>query len=254
MRQIVIAGNWKMNKTINESIEFAKELKNSNIQNDKIVIICAPYTSIFPMALELKDTDIKMSAQNVHYAENGTFTGEISAQMLVNAKAEYVIIGHSERRKNFGETDEIINKKIKTTLKYGLKPIICIGEVLEQRELGITTNVLKTQITEDLKDIPEQDMKNIIIAYEPIWAISTGDGAGKTATPKDANDACGFIRGIIKELYNIDVANNIQILYGGSVNPSNAKELFSMEHVDGGLVGGASMDFDSFIKVINFEG
>lgn len=249
MRQIVVAGNWKMNKTIAQSIEFVQNFKEYEIKGDTKVIICCPFTDLYVMSKQLEGTSIKLAAQNMHFAEQGAFTGEVSPVMLIENNVEYVILGHSERRQYFNETDETVNKKALAALKFGLKPIICCGETLEQREQGITNDWVKSQIENALVNIDENDMLDVIIAYEPIWAI----GTGKTATSEDANEVCGIIRETIGKLYNEEVAQKVIIQYGGSVNAKTANELFNMEHIDGGLVGGASLKPDEFIKIVNYD-
>lgn len=246
MRRILVAGNWKMNKTIQESLELVKKLsyavKDISVRD---ILVSPPYTSLYAVYDIIKDTNIKLSAQNIFWEESGAFTGEISASMLKSAGCEYVIIGHSERRQYFGETDETVNKRVKFALNNELKPIICVGETLEERENNITEKVVDTQLRGAFNGLTEADCDNIIIAYEPVWAI----GTGKTATSEDANKVHKFIRDLIKELYNDKIAENMLILYGGSVKPDNAGELFGMEDIDGGLVGGASLKADDFIAI-----
>lgn len=250
MREKVIAGNWKMNKTIVESVEFIQDLKQENLPADREIIICAPYTSLYTLSGQIQGTNIKLASQNIHFEDSGAFTGEISPLMLLGTEVEYVVVGHSERRQYFGESDDIVNKKALTCLNHGLKPIICVGEVLEQREAGITMDVIKTQVIGSLKNIPNAEMSKLIIAYEPVWAI----GTGKTATSEDANEVCGFIRKTVEDLHGETIAQNTIILYGGSVKSDNANSLFTMEHIDGGLVGGASLKANEFAKIINYEG
>jgi triosephosphate isomerase len=248
MRKIVIAGNWKMNNDLTQSEKLIVELKNL-LQNEKPncdVIVCPPFTSLFEASKLLKGSQIKLGAQNMHFEESGAFTGEVSASMLKSAGCEYVILGHSERRTIFGETDELINKKIKKALSAGLKPIFCVGEILEERETGITNDVVKRQILNGLTGITEAEMKNIIIAYEPVWAI----GTGKTATPAQAQEVHEFIRDLIEIEYSLETANDVTIQYGGSVKPDNAKELISQRDIDGALVGGACLKADSFLGII----
>ncbi len=247
MRRKVIAGNWKMNKTPSETAEFIKTFPDlvKNTEND--VILCVPYVDLM-VALELtKNTNIKIGAQNMHFKENGAYTGEISPKMLNEMGVEYVIIGHSERREYYNETDESVNLKIKSAISYDLKPIVCVGETLEQRESGVTKEFVTSQIRNAFQGILEKDLEKIIIAYEPIWAI----GTGKTASSDDANEVCKWIRDEIRSLYG-NIADEIIIQYGGSVKSSNAKELFSMSDIDGGLVGGASLDPEEFSKIVNF--
>jgi triosephosphate isomerase len=247
MRRKVIAGNWKMNMLPNEAIEFIAGLTPLVKDSSSEVILCVPYTDLFYSLLTAQGTNIKIGAQNMHYEENGAYTGEVSGKMLSSIGTEYVIIGHSERRQYFGETDETVNKKVKSALKNKLKPIICVGETLEQKESGKTQDVITTQTMLALKDI--ENMENIIIAYEPIWAI----GTGKTATKEDANESIKAIRNKIAQMYGQTVANGVIILYGGSVKPQNAKDLFEMPDIDGGLVGGASLNFNEFEKIVNYK-
>ena len=248
MRKTVIAGNWKMNNDLKESEKLIVELKNL-LQNEKPncdVIVCPPFTSLSEAAKLLKGTQIKLGAQNMHFEDSGAFTGEVSASMLISVGCEYVILGHSERRNIFGETDEMINKKIKKALSVGLKPIFCVGELLEERENGSTNEVVKRQILRGLKGILDDEMKKIIIAYEPVWAI----GTGKTASPAQAQAVHEFIRDLIEIEYSLETANDVTIQYGGSVKPENAKELISQKDIDGALVGGACLKADSFLGII----
>jgi len=248
MRKTVIAGNWKMNNDLKESEKLIVELKNL-LQNEKPncdVIVCPPFTSLSEASKLVKGTMIKLGAQNMHFEDNGAFTGEVSASMLRSAGCEYVILGHSERRHIFGESDEVINKKIKKALAAGLKPIFCIGELLEERENGTTNDVVKRQVLKGLDGISADDMKNIIVAYEPVWAI----GTGKTASPAQAQEVHEFIRDLIEIDYSLEVANDLVIQYGGSVKPDNAKELLSQKDIDGALVGGACLKADSFMGII----
>jgi len=248
MRNIVIAGNWKMNNDLKESEKLIVELKNL-LQNEKPncdVIVCPPFTSLTEASKLLKASVIKLGAQNMHFEESGAFTGEVSASMLKSVGCEYVILGHSERRHIFGETDEVINKKIKKALAAGLKPIFCVGELLEERENGTTNDVVKRQILKGLDGISAEEMKNVIVAYEPVWAI----GTGKTATPAQAQEVHEFIRDLIEIDYSLEIANDLVIQYGGSVKPDNAKELISQKDIDGALVGGACLKADSFLGII----
>ena len=213
------------------------------------VIICAPFTILFYTLLSAQNTNIKIGAQNMHWEEKGAYTGEVSPQMLKAIGVEYVIIGHSERREYFAETDETVNKKLKAAHEVGLKPIICIGETLEQRENGETIQILEKQIKIGLEGLTGEQIRNTIIAYEPIWAI----GTGKTATKEDANETIKSIRKEIANMYGNDNAENVEILYGGSVKSSNSKDLFTMSDIDGGLVGGASLDAEEFSKIVNYN-
>ena len=246
MRRKVIAGNWKMNMLPNEAMAFIKNIETiiKNTKNE--VILCVPYTDLFYSLLTAQDTNIKIGAQNMHWEESGAYTGEVSAKMLKSINVEYVIIGHSERRQYFAETDETVNLKIKTAIKNELKPIVCVGETLEQRESGKAEEIITTQTELALEGINKNDVSKIILAYEPIWAI----GTGKTATSEDANNSIKAIRKKVSELYGEQIANEIIILYGGSVKPENAKELFSTSDIDGGLVGGASLKVEDFSKII----
>ncbi len=248
MSKKVVAGNFKMNKTESETKIYVKQLRKLVKKCNNDVIICVPFTDL-KIAIELaKGSNIKVGAQNMHYENSGAFTGEVSPIMIKEIGVEYVIIGHSERRAYFNETDETINLKLKAALKHDLKPILCVGETLEQREEGKTEEILSNQIKEDFKDLTKEQAKNVIIAYEPIWAI----GTGKTASSQDANDSILGIRNVLKDIYDEDLAKNIVIQYGGSVKAANSKELFDMENIDGGLVGGACLDPVEFSKICNY--
>ena len=249
IRRKVIAGNWKMNMLPNEAMHFIESLAPMVKNTKNEVILCVPYTDLFYTLLTAQGTNIKIGAQNMHYEEKGAYTGEISGQMLKCIGVEYMIIGHSERRQYFNETDESVNKKIKAAFKNELKPIVCVGETLEQREQGITKTVITSQTELALEGLSIEQVQNTIIAYEPIWAI----GTGKTATKEDANGAIISIREKIASIYGKKVAEEVIILYGGSVKPENAKELFTTSDIDGGLVGGASLKAEEFEKIINFE-
>ena len=249
MRRKVIAGNWKMNMLPNEAIKFIEELTPLVKDTKNEVILCVPYTDLFYALLTAQNTNIKIGAQNMHFEESGAFTGEVSGKMLKSINVEYVIIGHSERRQYFNETDETVNKKIKSAFKFGLKPIVCVGETLEQREEGKTVDIITNQTKLALEGLTNEQIENTIIAYEPIWAI----GTGKTATKEDANDSIKAIRNKISTIYGQNVADRVIIQYGGSVKSTNAKELFTMSDIDGGLVGGASLKADEFSKIVNFE-
>ena len=249
MRRKVIAGNWKMNMLPNEAIRFIEELVPLVKDTENEVILCVPYTDLFYALLTAQNTNIKIGAQNMHFEESGAYTGEVSGKMLKSIHVEYVIIGHSERRQYFNETDETVNKKIKAAFQYGLKPIVCVGETLEQREAGKTEEIITKQTELALEGLTEEQVKNTIIAYEPIWAI----GTGKTATKEDANNSIKAIRNKIVEIYGQMVADEVIIQYGGSVKSTNAKELFEMSDIDGGLVGGASLKAEEFSKIVQFE-
>jgi len=246
LRKAIIAGNWKMNKTRPQAIELINQLKGITASGCEVVV-CVPYTNLATAVDSVKGTAIKVGAQNVHYEEKGAFTGEISAEMLKETGVEYVIIGHSERRQYFGETDETVNKRTKAALKAGLIPIMCVGELLEEREADITAEVVSRQIKLNMAGFTADEVKKTVIAYEPVWAI----GTGKTATAAQAGEACGLIRNVIAQLHGKDVANAVTIQYGGSMNAKNAAELLAQEDVDGGLIGGASLiaaDFEVIIK------
>ncbi len=249
MRRKVIAGNWKMNMLPNETLSFIEALAPRVKNSEAEVILCVPYTDLFYALLAAQETNIKIGAQNMHWEDSGAYTGEVSAKMLKSIGVEYVILGHSERRQYFAETDETVNKKVKKALEEGLKPIVCVGETLEQREAGKTDEVIGKQIEIGLGGLKETDFATLIIAYEPIWAI----GTGKTATSEQANETIRAIRKKIVEMYGNEVASNVIIQYGGSVKSANAKELFTTSDIDGGLVGGASLKVEEFEKIINFS-
>ena len=246
-RAAVIAGNWKMNKTAGEAKELVAGIVSKVGEAGCTVIVCVPFTDLAVVVDAAKGTNVKVGAQNVHFKESGAYTGEISAAMLVEADVEYVIIGHSERRQYFGETDETVNLRTRAALAAGLKPIVCVGELLEQREAGTTQEVVGSQTAAALKDITAAELKKVIIAYEPVWAI----GTGKTATSEQANEVCAFIRGIVEGLYSKDAADGLTIQYGGSMNAANADELLAQPDVDGGLIGGASLKPDDFAAIIS---
>lgn len=248
MRKPIIAGNWKMHKTINEAISFIEELRPL-VQDSKCeVVVCPTFLSLPAVVEACKNTNIMVGAQNMHFEEQGAFTGEVSPSMLTGLGVKYVIIGHSERRQYFNETDETVNKKLKAAFNNSLIPILCVGESLNERESGITEEVISTQIKLDLKEISSDNVNNMIIAYEPIWAI----GTGRTATADDANETIGFIRNTIENLYGKNIAANVRIQYGGSVKPSTIKEQMGKEHIDGGLIGGASLKAQDFAAIINY--
>ena len=249
MRRKVIAGNWKMNMLPNEAIKFIEDLAPLVKDTENEVILCVPYTDLFYSLLTAQNTNIKIGAQNMHFEEKGAYTGEVSAQMLKSINVEYVIIGHSERRQYFNETDETVNKKIKAAFAYGLKPIVCVGETLEERETGKTAEIITKQTELALEGLTNEQVANTIVAYEPIWAI----GTGKTATKEDANNSIKEIRSKIAEIYGQDTADEVIIQYGGSVKSANAKDLFEMSDIDGGLVGGASLKADEFSKIVNYN-
>lgn len=247
MRKPIIAGNWKMNKTAAEARELVTALA-PKVKNAKCdVVVCVPFTDIALVAELVENTNIAVGAQNVAWADNGAFTGEISAAMLKEAGATYVIIGHSERRQYFGETDETVNKRLVQALKNELKPIVCVGETLSERESGNTEAVCRTQVVGAFKDVPAVDAAKAVIAYEPVWAI----GTGKTATDEQADETIGFIRSVVKELYGDKVADGMRIQYGGSMNAKNVDGLMAQAEIDGGLIGGASLKPDDFAYIVN---
>ena len=249
MRRKVIAGNWKMNMLPNEAMEMITKLAPDVKETENEVVLCVPYTDLFYSLLAAQGTNIKIGAQNMHFAEKGAYTGEVSGKMLKAIGVEYVIIGHSERRQYFAETDETVNKKIKAAFENELKPIVCVGETLEQREAGIAFEVITEQTRKALEGLTNDQVQNTIIAYEPIWAI----GTGKTATAEDANESCKKIRDEISKIYGQNVAEGVIIQYGGSMKPENAKELLEMSDIDGGLIGGASLKAETFEKIVNYN-
>ncbi len=247
MRKPIIAGNWKMNKTPSEAKALLEEIiplvKDANCE----VVACVPYVDLATAIEVTKDTNIKIGAENCHWAESGAFTGEISTGMLKELGVEYVVIGHSERRQYFGETDETVNKRTKAALAAGLKPIVCVGELLWERECDITNEVIARQIKLDLWEVTPEEMANVVIAYEPVWAI----GTGKTATAEQAEEVCEFIRMCLKAKYGLEVASAVTIQYGGSMNDKNAAELLAKTNVDGGLIGGASLVAEKFAAIVD---
>ena len=249
MRKPIIAGNWKMNMTPSQAKELVTDLIPLVKDAACDVVVCPPYVDIALVAELVKGTNIQVGAQNIHWAEKGAFTGEISAAMLKEAGAAYAIIGHSERRQYFGETDATVNSRTKAALAAGIVPIICVGESLEQRENGETDVVVSGQVKADLADIPGEAVAGLVIAYEPIWAI----GTGKTATDEQANETIGLIRETIASLYGQAVADQVRIQYGGSMNPKNVKGLMAQPQIDGGLIGGASLKAADFAQVVNYD-
>ncbi len=249
MRVPLIAANWKMNKIISEARSFVEEMK-SKVKDveDKEIVICPPYTSLIAVKQAISNSNIELGAQNVFWEEKGAYTGEISVKMLKDIGCKYIILGHSERRKYFFETDGIINKKIKKVLEESVSPIFCIGETLEERERNITFDVLKRQLTIGLNEIDINNVDKVVIAYEPVWAI----GTGRTATPSQAEEAHYFIRNWVKEKFSEENSKRIRIIYGGSIKPENISDLMKCENIDGGLVGGASLKIDSFVNIINY--
>ena len=247
-RKYIIAGNWKMNKTPAETKALLSEMvAKNNGKTSCEVVLCVPAIDI-PAAIEATaGSTVKVGAQNVHFKDSGAYTGEISAQMLSEMGVEYVIIGHSERRQYFGETDETVNLRTAQALKNGLKAIVCVGETLAERKDDITFEVIGIQVKRAFKGITAEEMANVVIAYEPVWAIGTGE----TATNEQAEEVCMFIRGLIAELYNTDVANDITVQYGGSMNAKNAADLLAMDNIDGGLIGGASLKAEDFTVIVD---
>ena len=247
MRKPIIAGNWKMNNTASEGVKLVDAIKPLVKDAECDVVVCVPFTDIPAVADAVKGSNIHLGAQNVHFAEKGAYTGEISAAMLKEFGVEYVIIGHSERRQYFGETDETVNKRMHAALAAGLTPIVCVGESLQERETGKTESVLDVQIREGLKGL--DDVSKIVIAYEPVWAI----GTGKTATAEQANETIGFIRKTCAEAFCPKCAEKVRIQYGGSMNAKNCKELMAMPEIDGGLIGGASLKAEDFSIIVNYN-
>ena len=247
MRKAIIAGNWKMNLTPSEGVKLVNELKPLVKDADCEVVVCVPATDIQAVGEAVKGSNIKLGAENVHFKDSGAYTGEISAAMLLELGVEYVIIGHSERRQYFAETDETVNLRTLKALEKGLTPIVCVGETLEERETGKTEEVLKRQITVGLKGV--EDLTKLVIAYEPVWAI----GTGKTATSEQANETIGFIRKTLAENFCEKCAAKVQIQYGGSMKPANCKELMAMEEIDGGLIGGAALKAVDFAAIVNYN-
>ena len=247
MRRPIIAGNWKMNKTIEEAVSIAVGLKRKFYTfSEADIVICPPFTALSKVHDQILDSSIMLGAQDMHWEESGALTGEISPGMLKDVGCRYIITGHSERRTIFGETDEDVNKKLKVILKHGMIPIMCIGEQLDERDNGMMLEVLEKQLTRDLKGLTKEQAVRIIIAYEPIWAI----GTGRTATPQQSQEAHKYIRDFIERLYDRDTAVRIRIQYGGSVKPDNIAQLMAQEDVDGALVGGASLDVNSFTEIV----
>jgi triosephosphate isomerase (TIM) len=249
LRKPILAGNWKMNTTLSEAEALAEGIKNETKHiNDREVIFCPPFINI-PAVLKITSgSNICVGAQNLHFEEKGAFTGEISAAMIKDSGCSHVIIGHSERRQYFGETNESVNKKIFSALKHSLIPIVCIGETLAQREAGQTLEIIETQLKQGLKTLTPEQMQKLVLAYEPVWAI----GTGKTATPEQAQEVHAFIRKTLTNLFGKTTAESIRLLYGGSVTPDNASALMSEADIDGALVGGASLKIDSFVKIIKY--
>ncbi len=245
----LIAGNWKMYKTIAEARAFAEEFSKLYKDTDVRAAICAPFTQLVALKEAFAGTNVKLGAQNVHFEDEGAFTGEISVEMLKEIGVDYCIIGHSERREYFAETDKTVNLKLKKLFSSSeIIPILCVGENLSEREAGNAFDVVEEQLKADLEGIDKADVSKLVIAYEPIWAI----GTGKTATPEQAGEMCAHIRNIVEKLYDEDTCDSVIIQYGGSVKPENASEIMNMDEIDGALVGGASLDASKFIKIVNF--
>ena len=248
IRKPIVAGNWKMNKTVSEAVDLVEEIKTHLADSKGVdIVVCPPFTALQAVSNAVSGTIIELGAQNMHWEKSGAFTGEISAEMLRELYCHYVIIGHSERRTLFGETDRGVNRKVKIALVNNLHPIVCVGETIQQRKSGKTESVIQTQIENGLKDIGKKALLEIVIAYEPIWAI----GTGMTATSRQAQEAHKFIRGLLNNLSDEKTAQSIRIQYGGSVKQGNAKEIFNQPDIDGGLIGGASLEAGSFAAIVN---
>lgn len=247
MRKKIVAGNWKMNMTVAEAANLVQGLKAelSNFREVEVVV-CPPFTALSSVSSALQGTNMDLGAQNMHWEKSGAFTGEISPEMLRELFCHYVILGHSERRTYFGETDAIVNRKVKAALSWGLHPIVCVGETLQQREAGEVESVITAQVRGSLAGLEQKEILESVIAYEPVWAI----GTGKTATSAQAQEVHAIIRKVLGEMFTPAVAQGVRIQYGGSVKPGNAKELFSMPDIDGGLIGGAALDAKSFIAIV----
>ncbi len=247
MRKIIIAGNWKLNKTISEAVELAQAIKDQAVDVTNVdIAVCPVFTAISEVGKIVNGSNVGLGAQDVYWKESGAFTGEVSASLLKDAGCQYVIIGHSERRQYFGETNETVNNKVKAVLEAGLTPIVCVGENLEEREADKAFDVVKDHIENSLKGFSADEMKKMVLAYEPVWAI----GTGKTASPEQAQEIHAFIRGLLKDMHDEDVSQAMRIQYGGSVKPENAKDLMGQEDIDGALVGGAALKVDSFVGII----
>ncbi|OFI01542.1 triosephosphate isomerase [Clostridium acetireducens DSM 10703] len=248
MRKSIIAGNWKMHNTVEEAVKLVEDLKPLVKDAKCDVVVCPTFVCLDAVLKACRGTNIKVGAQNMHFEEKGAFTGEVSPNMLQVMKVDYVIIGHSERRQYFNETDESINKKIKAAFEHNLNPILCVGETLEEREANVTKEVLSKQVKLDLKDLTKEQVEKMVVAYEPIWAI----GTGKTATSEMANETIASIRNAIKEVFGEEVSEKVRIQYGGSVKPNTIKEQMAQPNIDGALVGGASLKADDFSKIVNY--
>lgn len=248
MRRPIIAGNWKMHKTIAEAVAFAEAIKPQVSTTDVEPVICAPFTMLKDLKQVTKGSNVKIGAQNMHFENSGAFTGEIAPAMLQELMVDYVIIGHSERRQYYNETDETVNKKVKQAFAHGICPIVCVGESLEERESGSTKEIVRGQTQKGLQGLSDEQMKQAVIAYEPIWAI----GTGKTASSSQANEVIAYIREVIKEMYSEEVSEEVRIQYGGSVKPANVEEIMNESDIDGALVGGASLEAEDFVRLVNF--
>lgn len=248
MRNPIIAGNWKMHKTIAEAKAFISEIQGEIKGTDVEVILCAPFTLLRDMKLASEGTNIKLGAQNMHFEEKGAYTGEVSVLHLKEIGIDYVIIGHSERRQYFGETDESVNRKLLKAIEHGIRPILCVGETLEEREAGNTKDKVKLQVEKAFAGVPGESAADVVVAYEPIWAI----GTGRSATSSDANEVIEYIRSIVEDLYSSEVSEKVRIQYGGSVNPDNVEQIMNEADIDGALVGGASLESSSFMELVNF--
>lgn len=248
MRIPIIAGNWKMYKTTSEAVDFVNSIKEPIAGTEVEVVLCVPYTLLNVVKEAVQGTNIKVAAQNMHWEDQGAFTGEVSPLMLKELGVDYCVIGHSERRQYFNETDETVNNKVLSAIKHGIKPIVCVGETLQQRENGETERLIRSQVVNALKGVKDDQIKEVVIAYEPIWAI----GTGKTATAEQANQVALRIRKTLRELYGEDLYTEIRIQYGGSVKPGNIEEIMNQEDIDGALVGGASLNTNNFIEIVNF--
>jgi len=247
MRKTIIAGNWKMYKTVTQAIELTNGLKRNLFDIEGVeIVVCPPFSSLDEVSEVILESNIKLGAQNMHWEDEGAFTGEVSPLMLKDLGCKYVILGHSERRQYFSETNEIVNKKVKSALKNGLTPIVCVGERIEERKANKTFEVVKDHVKNSLKDLSKEELNKIVIAYEPVWAI----GTGLTATPQQAQEVQNFIRKLLTELSDSETANNITIQYGGSVKPDNIEDLIKEKDIDGALVGGASLKIDSFTEIV----
>ncbi len=247
MRKPLIAGNWKMNKTVSQAEELAGALKDKLEEKNNVdIVICPPFSSLEAVCRIVKESNIGLGAQNLHWEKEGAYTGEISAPMIKEIGCQYVIVGHSERRQYFGETNETVNKKVKAALEFDLTPIVCVGEILEERESGKTFSVIESHLKEGLTGLKKQDILRIVVAYEPIWAI----GTGKTATPQQANEVHNYIRQLLTGIHGEEIASQVRILYGGSVKPDNVSCLMAETEIDGALVGGAALQADSFVGIV----